>query len=170
MPIVIRPAEPRDDAAVGELLVSAFETAYARKMPEVVYTEERRRELRDVAGRRAEGAVLVAERDGVVVGTVSIYPPGAKRSEAWLPRAADLRQLAVAPSEFGKGHSTALMDAVERLAWGWDIDAICLHVRRGAHGVARLYQGRGYRREPAGDLEYPTVSLEAYVLRRSQVT
>lgn len=163
----IRPAEPRDDEAVGELLVSSFETAYARKMPEIRYDDARRAELRDLATKRAQGSVLVAELAGEMVGTVTIFPPGAKLSEAWMPNTADLRALAVSPAHFGKGYSAALMDAAEALAWSWKVQAIGLHVRRGAAGVSRLYRSRGYLRDPKGDLDLPTVFLEAYALARA---
>lgn len=164
--LVVRLAEPRDDAAVGELLVDAFVTAYAAKMPEVVVGDGRRAELRAMAEKRAEGTVLVAELDGAVIGTVLLYRPGYAKSEAWLPNAADLRQLAVAPAHFGKGYSQALLAEAERVAWSWGADAICLHVRRGAHGLARMYAGRGFMRDPSGDLSYPHVELEAYLKRR----
>ena len=165
--VIVRLAEARDDAAVGELLVQSFLTAYAAKMPEVQLTEQRFRELRDMAAKRASATVLVAERAGEVVGTVMVYRPGHPLSEAWLPNAADLRQLAVAPAHFGKGLAGPLLDAAENLAFGWGVAAICLHVRRGAHGVARLYAGRGFVRDPAGDMERPAVFLEAYVKRPS---
>lgn len=163
--LVIRDARPEDDAAVGELLVEAFITQYAKKLPEVVYTEERKRSLRDVAGKRAVAKVLVAELDGRVVGTVAMWPPGASGSEAWVPGAADLRHLATAVEFHGQGLSTPLLDAIEAVAREWGVPAICLHVRRGAEGVARMYQRRGFVREPAGDLDTPSVYLEAYVLR-----
>lgn len=163
--VLIRESRPEEDAAVGELVLEAFVTQYAQKLPEVVYTEERKRELRDVASRRAVATVLVAELKGQVVGSVTLYPPGAPGSEAWLPQAANLRQLATATRLHGKGLSAPLMDAAEALARSWGVAAICLHVRRAAHGVARMYQRRGYVREPAGDLHLPTVYLEAYALR-----
>lgn len=162
--VLIREARPGDDAAVGELLVTSFMTAYAAKMPEVVYSDARKRDLRDVLKKRAEGRVLVAELDGVVVGTVMVYPPGAAQSEAWLDDAADIRQLAVLPEHFGKGFSDALMNAAEAEAWAMGANHITLHVRRGAHGVGRLYERRGYQRAPEGDLQLPEVSLMAYVL------
>jgi len=66
----------------------------------------------------------------------------------------------------GQGLSAPLLDEAERVAREqWRVPAICLHVRRGAEGVARMYMRRGYMREQAGDLELPTVSLVAYVLR-----
>jgi hypothetical protein len=36
-------------------------------------------------------------------------------------------------------------------------------VRQGAHGVRRLYEARGYERDPAGDLDRrPEIFLEAF--------
>lgn len=164
--MIIREARPEDDARVGELLVDAFLTTYARKMPEVVYDEARKDELRDVAAKRSRATVLVAELDRRVVGTVSIFKPGAASSEAWLPNAADLRHLAVEPALHGKGVAKLLLDRAETIARDeWRVDAVCLHVRKGADGVSRLYQSRGFRRDPSGDIEKPTVTLEAYVLR-----
>lgn len=163
MSLVIRLARPEDDAAIGEVLVQGYVTAYAQKMPEVVVGEQRRRDLRAVAEKRAIATVLVAELDGQVVGTVAIFKPGAKTSEAWLPNAADLRHLATDPSVQGRGYATPLLDEAERIARDeWGVSAICLHVRKGNRGVARLYQARGYVRDSKGDLDYPEVSLEAY--------
>jgi ribosomal protein S18 acetylase RimI-like enzyme len=162
---VIREARPEDDAAVGELLIEAYATQYAAKLPEVVVTEERKRTLRDVASKRAGAWVLVAEVDGEVVGTVTLFPPGAPDSEAWTPNTADLRHLATAVRYHGKGLSVPLMDAAERLARQRGLDAVALHVRKGNTGVARMYQRRGYARTPEGDLVLPTLSLEAYLLR-----
>jgi GNAT superfamily N-acetyltransferase len=162
----IRPATAEDDAAVGDLLVDAFTTQYAKKMPEVRYDDDRKRALRATAQKRREAQVLVAELDGRVIGTVAIYPPGAPGSEAWLPDAADLRHLATSPDVHGRGYSRPLLDAAEALAWEGGAKAICLHVRRGAHGVARLYQHRGFVREPSGDRDTPAVYLEAFVKPR----
>ncbi len=162
---IIREARPEDDFAIGELLVDAYITKYAQKMPEVVYTEERKRALRDVASKRAAAAVLVAEVDGEVAGTVALFPPGAPDSEAWTPNTADLRHLATAVRYHGAGLSRPLLDAAENLARKWGVDAVALHVRKGNLGVADMYRKRGYVRTPEGDLELPTVSLEAYMLR-----
>ena len=133
-------------------------------MPEVVYDEARKRELRDMVAKRREATVLVAQEAGEIVGTVMAYRPGAPKNEAWLPLTADIRQLAIAPAHFGKRHSEALMNEIERIAWSWGVSACALHVRRGAVGIARLYEQRGYVRTPVGDLSLPTVYLEAYLL------
>lgn len=160
----IREAKPEDDAVVGDLLVDAFVTAYARKMPDVVYDDGRKRDLRDVAAKRRNAKVWVAELDGKVVGTVSLFPPGAEGSEAWLAGAADLRHLATDPSVHGRGLSKPLLDVVEAAAREMKVSAICLHVRRGATGVSRLYESRGWVRAPEGDLDkLPQVFLEGFV-------
>lgn len=159
---LVRLALPEDDLAVGELLVNAFTSAYARKLPWITYDEERKRSLRAVAEKREVATVWVAELDGEVVGTVALYPPGASDSQAWLPNSADLRHLATAPSVHGRGFSRALLDAAEAEAVKWNLDAICLHVRRGVDGVMRLYEARGFVHDPAGDLELPTVSLVGF--------
>lgn len=164
---IVRAARPEDDEAIGELLVTSFMTAYAAKLPEVVYSEERKADLRAVARKRAEGRVFVAELEGRVIGTVLVYPPGALRSEAWIAGAADIRQLAVAPELFGRGLSDALMRAAETEAWALGAKCITLHVRKGADGVGRLYERRGYRRAPEGDLSLPEVELAGYVLERA---
>lgn len=164
--VVLREAGPQDDVAIGELLVGSFVSRYAVKMPEVTVTEGRKADLRDVASKRAAGAkIWVAESEGQVVGTVTMWPPGGARSEAWIPGAADLRQLAVSAAHRGGGVSKLLMDEAERWARAQGLAGVCLHVRRGAHGVRGVYEKRGYQRRPEGDLDLlPDVFLEAYFL------
>jgi predicted N-acetyltransferase YhbS len=160
----IRFATDADDHAIGELLVDAFEKTYARKLPEVVMSERRRAELRAVAEKRKVAQVWVALEGETVVGTVAVWPAGAKGSEAWLPNAACLRHLAVAESHRGSNVSAQLMDAAERWSKEQGTSAVCLHVRRHVTGVANFYLRRGYTRAPEGDLDLlPEVFLEAYV-------
>lgn len=162
----IREATEADDAPLGELLLRAFTTKYAKKLPGIVNGPERIAELRDGASRRAAGTVLVAEEGGRAVGTIALVPFGATGSEAWIPGSVGLRLLAIDTRLQGRGLSKALLDEAERRARAGGATAACLHVRREAEGVARLYTARGYRREPAADLDFlPQVFLEAYVLR-----
>lgn len=165
-PFTIRPARPEDDAAIGELLVDAFVARYAQKLPEVQISPSRRQALRAVADKRAVATVLVAEQEGRVVGTVALFPPGAPDSQAFIPGAADLRHLALDPALHGRGLSGRLLDPIEHVARTWGVSAICLHVRRGAHGLGRMYERRGYARVPAGDVDkLPEVFLEAWALQ-----
>jgi predicted N-acetyltransferase YhbS len=163
--LTIREATAADDRAIGELLVRAFVEKYAAKMPEVQVTERRMAELRDVASKRAAAKVWVAELDGRVVGTVALWLKGSRGSESWIPSACDLRHLAVDVSVRGQGTSASLLEVAERTARESGASAVVLHVRRGAVGVRRLYEARGYRRDEVGDLDLrPEVYLEAFIL------
>lgn len=164
-PITVREATAADDEAIGELLVRAFVESYAQKLPQVRVTEPRKKDLRNVAAKRAVARVWVAERAGKVVGTVALWPPGAPGSEAFLPGAADLRHLGLDASVRGGKVSSLLMDAAEGRARALGCPVVCLHVRREALGVRRLYERRGYQRHPEGDLDLlPEVFLEAFAL------
>jgi ribosomal protein S18 acetylase RimI-like enzyme len=107
---LVRVARSEDDATIGNILVAAYVTQYAQKMPEVVVDEERKRDLRNVAEKRRIGTVLVAEIDGKVVGSVTVLPPGAPRSEAWLPKMADIRMLGIDLHYRGQGIADLLLD------------------------------------------------------------
>ncbi len=166
--IRIRLAEPRDDGAVGELLVRAFIEKYSQKMPEVRITDGRKASLRAVAAKRSVATVWVAEREGQVVGTVAMFAAGAAGNEGWLPGAFDLRHLAVDAIARGQGVAALLIDTAETWARARGAVVICLHVRRGAQGVRRLYEERGYVADPVGDIDQlPDVYLEALALRLS---
>ncbi len=164
--VSIRVATEADDAAIGEVLVDAFVVGYGRKLAAThSVTEERKAELRAVAAKRQAGRVLVAELEGRVVGTVTLYPPGSAAAQTWLPGAVDLRYLATASALHGRGLSRALMDAGE--AWARETGAqfVSLNVRAGVEGVARLYLARGYSRDPRGDrVVGGDVLLEGYSL------
>lgn len=163
--LMIREATAGDDGDVGELLVRAFVEQYAKKLPEVEVSARRKAELRDVAAKRAAARVWVAELEGRVVGTVALWPSGARGSEAWVAGACDLRHLAVDAAMRGRGVSRALLDEAERWARASGAQKVVLHVRRGAEGVRRLYEARGYLRDTSGDLDLlPEVFLEAFVL------
>lgn len=165
MKMTVRLARPEDDARLGELMVDAFVKTYAQKMPEVVVTEHRKQDLRDVASKRAFAAVLVVECDGEIAGTATVFPAGTPNSKAWLPGATEVRYVSVDERFRGKGVSECLMQAVREQSRQWGASAICLHVRRGAHGVARFYERLGFLREPAADVDHlPEIFLEAFWL------
>ena len=85
----------------------------------------------------------------------------------YLKFAADLRHLAIDARFRDPALTDALLTTAERTAFSLGASAVCLHVRQGAHGVKRLYEARGYRRDPSGDLDYrPEVFLEALLIRR----
>lgn len=165
--IHIRPVRENEEALVGELLVRSFNQTYAVKMPEVIMTERRRAELLAVPSLQRRGArVLVAERDGQVVGTVSLFPPDYPGGHSFIPGTAELRFLAIEPALQGAGLAEPLLAECVRVARDeWRCAGISLHTRRGAHGVARFYTKRGFVRFPEGDVDdLPERYLEAHLL------
>lgn len=164
-PARVRDAVPADDEAIADLLVRAFTDHDARRVPPVSPSAGRLAELRHQPARRRVATVLVAERDGAIVGTVCLFGPGAPGSEAWIKGAVNLRFLATDLPYQGQGVSSALLDSCEARARQSGAIAVCLHVRRATPDIVALYQSRGYERAPEGDLDHlPEVFLEAFVL------
>jgi predicted N-acetyltransferase YhbS len=163
--MIIRNATEADDDEVGELLVRSFEAQNARLMPDVVTTPERRADLRNQKAKRAVATVLAGTIADRIVGTVTVYPPGAAGNEAWIPAAAQIRYLAVHVDYLGMNLSEQLLEEARAVATTLGATSICLHIRRGADGLGRMYERHGYRREPRGDIDIlPVIFLEGYIL------
>jgi predicted N-acetyltransferase YhbS len=160
--ILIRLANESDDAATGELLVESFVEQYRRNMPEVVVSDARKADLRAVAERRARARVLVAEVEGVIAGTTTIFAPGDATSRTRDRTAAEMRYMAVGLGFTGSGVADRLISAGEEQARRLGASSLALHVRRGARGVARFYERHGFERNPADDCALPDIYLEAY--------
>lgn len=160
----LRNSLPGEDPVIGDLLVRTFRDTYAKKLPSVLTTDEREKELRDVCGRRVHGCVRVLELGYQIIGTYALIPPCSALDESWTPNTATLRCVAVE----AKFHALRLSDALVRdaieLARSWQVNAICLHVQQGALGVARLYQRHGFLRAPEGDRMNAGNSIEGYLL------
>ena len=149
--VTIRRFRPEDADAVGRLTLSAYD-AYG------TIGGQYRDYLADPA-RRAEGcnALLVAELDGEVVGTVTFVVPG---DDAWegpepAPGDASFRVLAVAPETEGYGVGRALVErciALAREQGRHRIVIISMVWMSRAHG---LYHSLGFTRRPDLDARFP---------------
>ena len=164
LPFALRHESDSDHIQIGELLVLSFVEMYARKMPEVVVSEERKNELRDIAGKRAFGETWVLVREREIAGTFFLVKPTAAYPEKWLPRSALLKHLAVEERFRGQGLTQIMLQQCVTLAKSWNAESITLTVRKGAHGVAGTYARYGFVRDPRGDAKLPTVELEGYIL------
>jgi GNAT superfamily N-acetyltransferase len=162
--VTLRLAHEGDDITIGDLLTRAFTATYEKKLPEVATPYQRLSELRGVADRRRAGAVYALELGYRAIGSVALIRPNSAYSQAWLPATANLRCLAIDPDFHGLGLTEPLLAASEQLTQSWGFDQICLHVQKGAAGIARLYESRGYERCPEGDLETNGAVVEAYLL------
>ena len=158
-PVTIRVAEPHEYDEIADLLESAYVDAglEQERSPYLAV-------LRDVAGHAKPGPVLVAERSGALVGTVTICPHGSRFSELALPGEVEFRFLAVASSAWGTGIADDLVRACEQ--HGRDVGAaglaICVLARNAAaHG---LYARHGFVRVPERDFKpVPNVLLQTSV-------
>lgn len=173
MKIELLPSDPGFtiyDQRIGELLIESYLSTYAKKMPEVVLTERRLNDLRSVAQKRADGALFILMNEPFkatsdLIGTVTLYPPSYSATEAWLSNHADLRYFVIDPKNHGQNLSKLLIETCIEQAKKWKCEGICIHVRRGAHGLARMYEKFGFKRKPEGDLDFlPEIFLLGYSL------
>jgi GNAT superfamily N-acetyltransferase len=147
-PAAIRPAEPRDDAALAEQFQGL-------NIHEEQFIGDRRLDAEggqeSLAACRArvretEGHALVAELDGRVVGHMFMWfesDPVFVRPE--LRRHAYVADLFVRQAARGHGIGTALLAEAERLARAAGVPRIRLGVLVGNDGAEALYLRSGYR-------------------------
>jgi GNAT superfamily N-acetyltransferase len=157
-PVTVRSAADPDLDAVGGLCVDAYATA-GHLDPADPYTQT----LRDARTRAVTAEVLVAERDGAIVGTVTICPPGSGFDEISRPGECEFRFLAVAPEAWRTGVGEALVDACEQWALRQGLDAHVICVIDQNHAAHRFYDRLGFERLPERDWDpRPGVHLLAY--------
>lgn len=144
--ILIRPAAESDLDVVGEICVAAYDAA-GQLEPGSPYAAT----LRDTSGRMADGVLLVAERDGVVVGTTTITPPGSAFREIGRDDEVEFRFLAVAPAAWRTGVADALVSACEQHAQATGARALAICVRDTNTSAAAMYERMGFTRVPERD-------------------
>jgi len=159
----IRLARPEDLPAVGEVTVAAY--ADFTRGPSDPYIAH----LRDAAARAEQAELWLAEDEGedggVLLGTVTVCPPGSAWREISRPGEGEFRMLAVAPPARGRGVGEALARfAIARFA-AQGVHALVLSSLSTMHAAHRLYERLGFHRDAERDWSpVPGVELLAYVL------
>ncbi|MBD8870138.1 GNAT family N-acetyltransferase [Nocardioides donggukensis] len=157
--MLLRRAVPADLERIGEITVAAYAPFLGG--PEDSYADR----LRDAASRHREAELWVAEEEGVVLGSVTVCPPGSPWRELARAEEGEFRMLSVAPTAHGRGVGAALVRlaldrAREQQARRVVISS--LPVMSAAH---RLYERLGFTRAPERDWSpLPGVGLIAYTL------
>ena len=148
----IRELRPADAPRVGQLTLASYD-AYGR------IDGPYRQDLADPL-RRRDGctALLVAELDGEVVGTVSFVLPD---DEQWEGRAepegdAAFRVLAVDPTAEGRGVGRALVGACIDAARARGCRRIVISTMAWMDRAQRMYAELGFRRRPDLDVRFPS--------------
>lgn len=139
----VREAEPADWPEVVRVSEAAFAAGPYGHLP---VREKRQRFVRDVEGRAAAGAVLVAERAGEIVGTLSIARAGTGPSRLAVADEAEVRLLAVSPTAQRLGVARRLMLAASETALGWGASALVLDTGGKNFAAQALYEGLSYQR------------------------
>ena len=154
--ITVRRADPAEADLVGELTERVYRDG---GFGSGAYADV----LRD-GSRVRDGIVLVAAADGTITGTVTLALPGSPLAHMCRADEAEVRMLAVDEAARGHGVANLLMAACETLARDQGLAAMILCTETRMHAAQRLYERRGYLREPARDWQIRNVHLIAYRL------
>jgi ribosomal protein S18 acetylase RimI-like enzyme len=157
--LIVRRARPADHDAVGEVTVAAY--AGFVDGPKDHYIAH----LRDAAGRDREAELWVAERQGEIVGTVTLAREGSAWREIGQPGEGEFRMLAVAPWAQRQGVGQALTQLVLDRFRELGAHAIVLSSLAEMSDAHRIYQRLGFQRLPERDWSpVPGVELIAFGL------
>lgn len=156
----IRPAKDGELDIVASLVVDAYAEYAARMSPDAWSTFAQ--DIANVRGRLGDGLLLVAERDGRLVGSVTLYLD-------WRGAQADscaVRLLAVPPDERGTGVGRALMEHCIDHARGAGKDRVILTTTQEMEEGRDLFERLGFMRDPSLDhMPAPGVRSEGYSLK-----
>ncbi len=156
----LRDARTDEAAAVGGVISAAyaqFQPAYPPESWERFF-----RMVGEAGGHFERAQVVVAEQDGVIVGTVMFYPDGSASGQGdWPEGWAGVLRLAVLTSHRGGGVARALMDEVVRRCRKAGIGTLALHTTDFMAVAKSMYERMGFVRDESFDF-VPRSGIHAY--------
>lgn len=157
--LAVRPIRPAEHDALAALTARAYEQVMGDTL-----TPEYRAKLEDVDDRVARAQVLVAERDGRLLGGVTYVPGPGPWAEFADADAAGIRMLAVDLDAQGEGVGRRLVEECLALARAQGKARIVLHTGPEMLAARHLYGELGFERAPERDFTpVPGVDLMAFV-------
>lgn len=160
--IIVRPAVPADYEAIARITRDSYLAAGYFDSADHPYMKQ----IQDVARRAAQATVWVAERDGRIVGSVTLAVAGEPYADIALDDELEFRMLVVDPAVQRSGAGQALVEAIIAHARSLDgIRAVALTTGgtwESAHG---LYRKTGFRRVPERDWFVPDTDIKLLVFR-----
>ncbi|GER22640.1 N-acetyltransferase [Zafaria cholistanensis] len=161
--VVVRDAVPADYGEIARITVAAYLAAGHFDDPDAPYV----RHMRKVAERHARTDVWVAEREGRIVGSLTLARHGNEYADIAREDELEVRMLVVDPDVQRSGAGRALIGAVlERARATPGIAAVSLTTGTDWHAAHALYGSVGFRRAPERDWHVPgtDILLHVYVL------
>ena len=161
---IIRDASPDELDDVARVTKEAYKQ-YRDIMPPDAW-KNYAKDQGDVRGRFGKAEIMVAEVNGRLAGTVTLYSKNSEPTEmGWLRGWAAVRLLAVHPKYRGLGIGRALMEEVLRRCRERGIRTVGLHTNPGMDIAVGLYERMGFKRVPQYDFHpRPGVVVMAYRL------
>jgi ribosomal protein S18 acetylase RimI-like enzyme len=148
--IQIRDARPQEAARIALLLRSAY-NEYQAVMPPYAW-QAYLADIMNVRGRMADDDLIVAESDGKLVGTVTVFMDDQRSfDDGWPKGWAAIRLLGVAPKNRGCGIGRALMDECLSRCRVSGIKTIGLHTAEIMSAAKKMYERMGFTRAPEFD-------------------
>jgi ribosomal protein S18 acetylase RimI-like enzyme len=151
MSFTIRPVEPADFAALGEVTVQVYKDLLPPVPEAAAYLEQ----MRDVRSRAEDTELLVAVDDatGAVLGGVSFVRPGGSYAQSATSDEGEFRLLAVASAAQRQGVGEALVRACLDRARQLGLSGMALTTQQNMQAAHRLYRRLGFERAPQRDFE-----------------
>jgi GNAT superfamily N-acetyltransferase len=160
--INVRPAVPADYEAIARITRDSYLAAGYFDSADHPYMQQ----IQDVARRAEQATIWVAERNGRIVGSVTLAVAGEPYADIALDDELEFRMLVVDPAVQRSGAGQALVEAIIAHARSLDgISGVALTTGgtwESAHG---LYRKTGFRRVPERDWFVPDTDIKLLVFR-----
>ncbi|EMQ99332.1 GNAT family N-acetyltransferase [Paeniglutamicibacter gangotriensis] len=154
--LVIRPATEADYPHIARITLDSYLHAGHFDDPDHEYLQF----VAQVAARHAAAEILVAERDGKVIGSVTLVRHGSEYADIALPGELEFRMLVVDPEVQRSGAGRALLNAV--IARAREIDEVhTISLTTGGHWIAAraLYEADGFTHASERDWYVPNTEI-----------
>lgn len=157
---VVRAARDDELDTVASLIVDAYADYAARMSPDAWSSFAN--EIANVRGRLGDAELLVAEQDGAIVGSVTMFSGWRGTQEG----TSGVRLLAVPPQKQGEGVGRRLLEACIDRAREAGKRRIVMTTTQEMVAIRELTESMGFGREPALDHEpAPGVRYQGYALQ-----
>lgn len=167
--IQIRDARPDELEAISDVIRSAYQQ-YQKDYPPESWPRWIEM-IGDVSGHSKKAEIIVADREGQVVGTVTFYADAALSGQGdWPAGSAAFVRLAVRPGSRGGGIGRALTQECIRRARERGMATIALHTTEWMEVARAMYERMGFVRDESFDFHTRTgIVGMGYRLELSQI-